>query len=99
MTFLEQDLQPFPQKIYLVNSNVPVSILNQYNPNKNVKHQEFDHCFPQLEPSCLVVGDFNAHSPAWEPGKTSNPSGRNLENVLLNNTRLALLTPPSLPTY
>ena len=62
ITFLEQDLQPFPQgflevcgiKIYLKNSNVPVSILNLYNPNKNVTHQEFDHYFSQLEPSCLV---------------------------------------------
>ena len=106
ITYLEQVLQPFPQgflevcaiKIYLKN-NVPFSILNVYNPNENVSPQEFNHYFHQLEPSCLIVGDFNAHSPIWEPGKTSNHSGRSLENILLNNATLSLLTPPSLPTF
>jgi hypothetical protein len=107
VTYLEHDLQLFPLgllevtaiKIYLKNSNTPVSILSLYNPNRNVTRQEFEHYFSQLEPSCLIVGDFNAHSPAWEPGKTPNQSGRNLENILLNNARLALLTPPSSPTF
>ena len=56
VTYLDHDLQLFPQgflevcgiKIYLKNSNVPFSILNLYNPNKNVTHQEFDHYFSQL---------------------------------------------------
>jgi hypothetical protein len=85
-------------KIYLKNK-MPVSILNLYNPNKNVSQQEFTHYFSQLEPSCLIVGDFNAHSPIWEPGKISNQSGKSLENILLNNTMLSMLTPPSLPTF
>jgi hypothetical protein len=106
VTYLEHDLQPFPQgflevcavKIYLRN-NIPFSILNVYNPNKNVLPQEFNHYFLQLEPHCLIIGDFNAHSPIWEPGKTPNHSGRSLENILLNNAALSLLTPPSLPTF
>ncbi len=106
ITYLEQDLQPFPQgflevcaiKIFLKN-DVPLSILNVYNPNENVLPQEFNHYFLQLEPSCLIVGDFNAHSPIWEPGKTSNHSGRSLESILINNASLSLLTPSSLPTF
>jgi len=106
VTYLEQDLQPYPQgflevcgiKIYLKN-NVPISILNVYNPNAQVTPQELNHYFLQLEPSCLIVGDFNAHSSIWEPGKNSNHSGRSLENILLNNAALSLLTPPALPTF
>jgi hypothetical protein len=76
VTYLDHDLLLFPQgllkvcdiKIYLKNK----MSLNLYNPNKNVSLQEFMRYFSQLEPSCLIVGDFNDHSPIWEPGKISN---------------------------
>jgi hypothetical protein len=53
---------------------MPFSILNFYNPNKSVSQQEFMHYFSHLEPSCLIMGASNAHSPIWEPGKISNQS-------------------------
>ncbi|KAF2353148.1 Endonuclease/exonuclease/phosphatase [Trinorchestia longiramus] len=53
----------------------------------------------QLLPTHIIVGDFNAHNPLWEPAKSPNTTGRNLEQILQNNPSLVLLTPPSLPTY
>ena len=79
--------------------NKPMSVLNIYNPNETVTHQEFTHYFDQLAPSCIIVGDFNAHNPLWEPGKIANATGRNLFESVLVKPSIALLTPPSLPTY
>ncbi|KAF2355367.1 Ribosomal protein S24/S35 mitochondrial conserved domain [Trinorchestia longiramus] len=53
----------------------------------------------QLLPTHVIVGNFNAHNPLWEPAKSPNTTGRNLEQILQNNPSLALLTLPSLPTY
>jgi len=104
--FLEIPLQPFPAgalevqglKVFLKN-NSSLSIMNIYNPNQPVTFNEFQHFFQQLGHSAIVVGDFNAHHPMWEPTKVPNTTGRNLMEVLLQNPMLALLTPPDLPTY
>ena len=104
--FLEIPLQPFPAgalevqglKVFLKN-NSSLSILNIYNPKQPVTFNEFQHFFQQLGHSAIVVGDFNAHHPMWEPTKVPNTTGRNLMEVLLQNPMLALLTPPDLPTY
>ncbi|KAF2348578.1 Endonuclease/exonuclease/phosphatase [Trinorchestia longiramus] len=58
-----------------------------------------DRAVDQLLPTHVIVGDFNAHNPLWEPAKSPNTTERNLEQILHNNPSLALLTPPSLPTY
>jgi len=105
ISFLEIPLQPFPAgalevqgiKVFLKNSSL--SIMNIYNPNQPVTFNELQHYFQQLGPSAIVVGDFNAHHPLWEPSKAPNTTGRNLMDVLLQNPMLALLTPPDLPTY
>ncbi|KAF2360101.1 Endonuclease/exonuclease/phosphatase [Trinorchestia longiramus] len=58
----------------------------EINPNKNLN----------LE---LLRAYVNAHNPLWVPAKLPNTTGRNLEQILQNNPSLALITPPSLPTY
>jgi len=107
VSFLNLDLQPYPQgslevsgvKLFLKNTNVPFSIINVYNPCQNISTAELNHYFSQMGPSRLIVGDFNAHSQMWEPNKTSNMTGRSMEDVLLNDPSLCLLTPASLPTF
>lgn len=71
-----------------------------YNPCLNVTTNEFVHYFDQLPSKSLVLGDFNARHPFWEPNianVTINTSGRSLYNALFD-TELALLTPLGLPT-
>jgi hypothetical protein len=107
VSFLNLNLQPYPQgnlevcvaKLFLKNTNVPFSIINVYNPCQNISIEELNHYFSQMEPSRLIVGDFNAHSQMWEPNKTSNITGRSIEDVLLNDPSLCLLSPTSLPTF
>jgi hypothetical protein len=62
-------------------------------------HQESTHYFDQLAPSCVIVGDFNAHNPLWEPGKVANATGQNLLESVLAKPSIVLLTNPPLPTY
>jgi len=106
ISFLELTIQPFPggalevqgMKVFLKN-NSSLSILNIYNPNQPITLNELQHYFQQLGPSAIVVGDFNAHHPLWEPTKAPNTTGRNLMDLLFQCPTLALLTPPDLPTY
>jgi hypothetical protein len=83
----------------ILRNNAKLSILTLYNPNKVISSAELTHYIRQLEHSYCIVGDLNAHSPLWEPNKAPNSTGRNLVEVLIQDPTLALLTPPSLPTY
>jgi hypothetical protein len=93
VSFLNLNLQPYPQgslkvsgvELFLKNTNVPLSIINVYNPYQNISTAELNHYFSQMGPSRLIVGDFNAHSQIWEPNRTSNMTGRSMEDVLLND--------------
>ncbi|KAF2347348.1 Endonuclease/exonuclease/phosphatase [Trinorchestia longiramus] len=84
--------------IYLQNGT-PLSVLCAYNPNKIVTTRELMHYTNQLQPACVVVGDFNAHHPMWEPTKPASTTGRNIAQMLLDDPSISLITPPSLPTY
>jgi hypothetical protein len=77
----------------------PITIINLYNPNKAITLPEYEHYLNQVEPSSLIVRDFNAHSPHWEPGHAYNVSGRNLHDFLVQYPNFALITPPALLTY
>ena len=106
VSYLPLTLQPFLPSLLevqgvkiLLKNNPPISIINLYNPNKAISLPEYEHYINQVVPSSLIVGDFNAHYPHWEPGHASNIAGRNLHNFLLQYPNFALLTPPALPTY
>jgi hypothetical protein len=107
VSFLNLNLQPYPQgnlevcgvKLFLKNTNVPFSIINVYNPCQNISVAELNHYFTQTGPSRLIVGDINAHSQTWEPNKTSNITGKNIDDVLLRDPSFCLLIPTSLPTF
>ena len=73
--------------------------MNVYNPCHNITVAELNHYSRQLGSSRLIVGDFNAHSPMWEPNKTSNITGKSIEDLLLHDPSICLLTPASLPTF
>lgn len=75
-----------------------INIMNIYNPHKDITHAEISHYIQQLEPSFILVGDFNAHSPMWDMRGRSNSSGRSLETVLAGG-RVGLLNVPEIPTY
>jgi hypothetical protein len=76
-----------------------LSILNIYNPNKNILEPEFLYYFRQLGNEIVVIGDFNAHHTLWDPrvNRICN-TGRNLINAL-SVFPLQLVTTESMPTY
>ena len=85
-------------RIYLKNSE-PLHILNIYNPNKNVTGDELDYYLGRLGNRFLIIGDFNAHSPVLDTMvRTSNPTGRSIEALLLDNA-VSLINPINMGTY
>jgi hypothetical protein len=86
------------QTIKLQNFNM--DILNVYNPNGQARYEEFQHYFDQLDRKCLIVGNFNAHHPAWSlPGVQVNLAGRSLALVLERYQNICLATQPGAVTY
>jgi hypothetical protein len=73
--------------------------MNVYNPCQNITVAELNHYLRQLGSSWLIDGNFIAHSPMWEPNMTSNITGKSVEDLLLHDPSLCLLTPASLPTF
>ena len=85
-------------RIYLRNSD-PLHILNIYNPNKNITVDELDYYLNRLGNKFLIIGDFNAHSPVLDSTvRTSNPTGRSIEALLLDNA-VSLINPLNMGTY
>ena len=65
-------------------NNRPISILNIYNPNKNLTTSEITFYINQLDKKFIFTGDFNAHSNVLDDKvNTSNPSGKAIEDLLL----------------
>ena len=82
-----------------MNSSTPLRILNIYNPNKNVLLEEFEYYLDKLGQRYLIFGDFNAHSILLDSTvRTSNPTGRSIETLLLNNS-VSLINPRNMGTY
>ncbi|KAF2356681.1 Endonuclease/exonuclease/phosphatase [Trinorchestia longiramus] len=96
--FFSSCLEVLGINIYLQNGT-PLSVLCAYNPNKIVTTRELMHYTNQLQPARVVVGEFNAHHPMWEPTKPANTTDRNIAQMLLDDPSISLITPPSLPTY
>ena len=70
-----------------------LSIVNLYNPNKNLTVEEITHYTSQLDHNFLITGDFNAHSPLLDSTcRRTNPTGITLENIL-QDTTICLINP------
>lgn len=86
------------QAIDIHTSLGPISIMNTYNPNKNIKVEEFRHYIGQLGAKYIIIGDLNAHSPLWDARGRTNQTGKAIED-LLNCLHLGLLNKVETPTY
>ena len=102
--FKSKQIIPFPaghlecQAIEIFTKSSSISILNAYNPCKNVSVQELQHYTNQLGNSFILIGDFNGHSPLWDSHNRSNFTGRSIER-LLKIQNLILLNNADTPTY
>uniref|UniRef100_A0A2P2I2N0 Pol-like protein n=2 Tax=Hirondellea gigas TaxID=1518452 RepID=A0A2P2I2N0_9CRUS len=75
------------------------SVLNLYNPSKNITLSELRHYLLQLGQRFIIVGDFNAHSQLLDSSCIrSNMTGRTLEDILTND-RVCLVNPVNFFTY
>ena len=68
-------------KIYMGDQN-SITILNIYNPVKNITYAELRYYIQQLEGKFLIIGDLNAHTTLLQSNATRNVTGRNLEKIL-----------------
>ena len=85
-------------KLYIKDS-IPLSILNLYNPVKDITYGEFEHYLNQLGDMFVIVGDFNAHSPILNTTCTApNHTGKSLEK-LLQEQNICLMNPKDMYTY
>ena len=65
-------------------NNRPISILNVYNPNKNLTLPELKFYIDQLDKKFIITGDFNAHSPILDDKiSIADTSGKTIENLIL----------------
>jgi hypothetical protein len=102
--FEPKQIIPFPaghlegQAIDIFTKSSSISILNAYNPCKNISVQELQYYTNQLGDSFIIIGDFNGHSPLWDSHNRSNFTGKSIER-LLDIHNLILLNDPDTPTY
>ena len=61
-----------------------MTIINLYNPGKNLSKDEFLHYFKQCRNKFIICGDFNGHHHMWESNKDSNITGNNLVDSVLD---------------
>jgi hypothetical protein len=82
-----------------IRGSTDCSVLNLYNPSKNITVLELRHYISQLGPKFIIVGDFNAHTQLLDSSCIrSNITGRTLENILTNDG-LCLVNPINFYTY
>ena len=85
-------------KLYEKNNRC-TTILNLYNPNKNITINEIKHYISQLGNRFLIMGDFNAHSYLLDDKVVnSDPTGKTLEEIILKDN-VCLLNPINFYTY
>lgn len=70
-----------------------VTICNLYiPPDRVINHSEIENITSQLNHPFIILGDFNAKSNAWGiDNEVQNQQGKEIENLLLNNSQLCLL--------
>ena len=79
-------------------NNQIITILNYYNPNKDVSIAELEHYVQNLPEPFLMVGDLNSHTDILMQGDISNITGKNLELLLLRN-EICIINPINFYTY
>ena len=104
ISFKEVDFNEFQggglelQIIEFAGQGGTIRLANIYNPNQNILVPEFNHYLDILGNRCILIGDFNAHSPLWDSRARSNSTGRNIERIL-ESRNLEILNEIELPTY
>lgn len=85
--------------VLLLANGGQTTVLNIYNPSKDVSTAEFQHYFAQLGTKYIIVGDFNAHTQLLDSAcLRSNKTGVALEEVLLDGS-VCLANPIDFFTY
>lgn len=77
------------------------TILNTYwHPDDRKAEEAIRYTTTALEhqPPTLLVGDFNAHHPTWDPARRTNPRSDHLD-TLTAEAGLTLLNTPGIPTH
>ena len=106
--YVEKNIQIFPQGklevqiITIFGKQENIDVMNVYNPKTTMNEREFMHYKNQLGIRFVILGDFNAHHPQWEPSSQipANASGNAVERIINNlNNNIVLATPPDLPTH
>ena len=104
ISFREINFNPFPERslelqiIEFADQLGTIRLGNMYNPHQNILVPEFNHYLNILGNRCILIGDFNAHSPLWDIRGRSNCTGKNIERILEYNN-LEILNNIDLPTY
>ena len=106
--YVEKDIRTFPNGklevlvITIMGEIENVDIMNIYNPKTTLSEREFLHYKSQLSANFVILGDFNAHHPNWEPERRApaNQSGNTIDTIINDfNNNIILATPPDLPTH
>ena len=85
-------------EVYL-NRNDVISVLNIYNPNKNLLEAEIRHYISQLGNKFIILGDFNGHTRLLDDQViNSNRTGKTIENICINDP-ICLINPQNLYTH
>uniref|UniRef100_A0A6P7FPK9 Uncharacterized protein LOC114329875 n=1 Tax=Diabrotica virgifera virgifera TaxID=50390 RepID=A0A6P7FPK9_DIAVI len=74
----------------------PVTLFLLYNPPDNIPALELVE--QQIQPSTIIIGDFNSPSTRWGYSRTTNV-GKHLEDFLDNNYLDVLNTPPTFLSF
>ena len=104
LSFKNKTLIPFNnpkleiQCIQLFSNGETIDIVNIYNPQKSITEEELQHYSAQLSDHSIFIGDFNAHSPIWDPRGRNNTSGSSIEQFI-TNSNFHLLNDCNTPTY
>ena len=66
--------------------NKPTVVCSIHIPPKhNLTEDEIQDVYSQIRMPCLLLGDYNGHSPLWGNGLDVNGKGKIIEKFLLNN--------------
>lgn len=96
--FIDGKLECQAVKVILENGK-EISILNLYNPNKNITSDEFMHYIAQLGRTYVLVGDYNAHTLLLNSKcRRRNATGKALEEILLDDN-VCIANPINMYTY
>lgn len=82
-----------------LHNNDTIDVFSVYCPNGNsCSPDDLQSLFNLSSNSCIIGGDFNAHSSTWEDGHQDNQCGRIISQLLLEDSPLILTTPRNLGT-